>query len=272
MVPGAVARMRPRVGRSKPGSRGSGPRAARGSTSSGWRTTQRARRFSVPISVTSKPGEGAKSSAAKPTRRAMGERLGRALVAGRSSHHLTQPPRARWMTSQRPSRSRQRNLPRRVQAVTRRPLRASRGGSKVFRAAMAPSSQRSTSRPRAWLVEELDQGLDLGKLGHRPMMPPLFSGRGTGGRGGDGTVGAVELRRPEERPPATGRPRRHGVGAGGGRLRDDGSVAAGGVEQNDPGADLDRGDDQHDHARPTPPGPWRRWPGRTAGTISSAGR
>ena len=61
---------------------------------------------------------------------------------------------------------------------------------------MAPSSHRSTC-PAHVIVEEVSQGLDLGQLGHRPMMPvepgapnvdSQRDGRAADGDGGDGTV------------------------------------------------------------------------------------
>ena len=80
-------------------------------------------------------------------RRARGPRLGRARSGGSLSFHFTQPPRARCRTSHCPPRSMHRYFPRRVTPVTWRPTTDDRGGSKVLRAEMAASSQRSTRRP-----------------------------------------------------------------------------------------------------------------------------
>ena len=124
------------------GPRGSTPSAASGSTSSGEVTTQRATRFSVPISVTSNP-----APSSSPTRRAIGLRPGRRAVSGSRSYHLTQPPRARWTTSHRPSPSMQTNLPRRSTPATTRPTRSSRPGLTVLRAENDVSRQRSMVWP-----------------------------------------------------------------------------------------------------------------------------
>ena len=67
----------------KEGVSGSIPRAARGGTSSRARTTQRARRFSVPISVMSNP-----APPSRRTRRASGLRPGRARLAGTASYQV----------------------------------------------------------------------------------------------------------------------------------------------------------------------------------------
>ena len=152
-----------------------------------------------------------------------------------------------------------RNLPRRRAGGDRRARRGRRGEGRRSSGRRWPRA-RSVRRagPRIWLVEELDQGLDLGQLGHRPMMPPLSSGRGPDGSGGDGTVGAVEVgargeaprRAPGEHPRApTGRPRGHGVDRWCVRrlraVTGPAPSAADAARHRAP--DVEHGPDEHDH-------------------------
>ena len=72
------------------------------------------------------------------TRSAIGPLPGLSGVVGSSSRHRSQPARARWMTRCRPSTSRSRNLPWRLDAGDRQP--AQRGDRRVVR----------SSGPRCW--------------------------------------------------------------------------------------------------------------------------
>ena len=127
------------------GESGSSPSSAIGATSSGEWTTQRARRFSVPISVTSNPEPVVEAQAAGRA----GSGPGRAAAVGTVSYHLIHPPRARWTTSQRPPGLDADELAPSLDAGRRsvRPARRA-AGSTVFKAANDASSHRVDAADR----------------------------------------------------------------------------------------------------------------------------
>jgi pimeloyl-ACP methyl ester carboxylesterase len=242
------------------GREGSGPREARGSTSSGWWTTQRARRFSVPISVTSKPGEGAKSSPGEadaeryggPARTGLGGRKSVPPLDPAPPGQVDDQPETVEVEAEELAPAGAGGDPAAFEGVEGR-VEGLQGGDGPQLAALDQPSRGSGRRgtrpgpgPREARAPSHDA--DPSSVRRRPATVALVSGRATDGRSGDGTVGAVEVGAQRRGRPVAGRPRGHGVGAGGGRMRDDGPTAVvSGGDQNEPVPDVQRRPDQHDH-------------------------
>ncbi len=163
----AAEESRPALSVSKDGVEGVDAQGGTPSTSSGSPTTHSARRFSVPISVTSNP-----DPPSNPMRRARGLRLGRARSAGSLSFHCD--PAAPGQVQHQP-------LAVEVHAQVLPPPcdrhhgtpheRRTGEGRTVLSAAMAPSSHRRHALAGAALGEKAGESLDLGQLGHAPILP-----------------------------------------------------------------------------------------------------
>ena len=162
-----------KAARSNDGSSGSGPRRAMPSTSFGSRTMYAASRFSVPISVTSKP-----APPFSRTRNASGPLLGLARPGGSASFHRIQPPRARCSTRcngpSTPSgaNEKSRNFPCRPTPAITRPRNASGDGSNVFSTANETTSTRSMAEPLAFSLRNWQSASTSGSSGTRVPLRP----------------------------------------------------------------------------------------------------
>src|SRR5215218_6034442 len=169
----------------KSGSRGSGPRPARGGTFSTSSTSQTAARRWGPPSVMDRTRPSSNSTVSTATLRAAG-------LGPRASR----PPSDRCMTRRRSPSSSQTYLARRPAPVAARPTRASIGGSKVLRAATETTRTAATLAPPSRAPRFSARTSSSGSSGTLVALGGHHVGRLAGVAGaGDHTVGGQRLER-----------------------------------------------------------------------------